>query len=141
LIPLLVLAMAIAAPAAQAASVTTSPATAPHLKRAFRPLPPYSPGYLTDTSTQKIDSTRTSTGGIGQGTLLLLVGVSFALIFGVGGMMWFDGRSRRGAGKRRRQRLRSGRTPQAHPQVAGMARRGPPPPPRKRSQSARRKKR
>jgi uncharacterized protein HemX len=75
----------------------------------------------------------------GRSTLLLLSLVSLLMIFGVGGYIWYEGRHTRAATRRRRQRMRSGRTPQ--PAAAGTgARRGPPPPPRKR-RAAKRKKR
>ena len=54
-----------------------------------------------------------------------------SLVIGVGVLIAYEGRKTRSAAKRRRQRLRSGRTPQPQ-SVAGDGRRGPPPPPRKR---------
>jgi hypothetical protein len=139
----LALAAAIAAPAANAAgptattaapSVTTAPQPAP-TGSAFGPLQGLGTGAATSETTtvpKRPDET-----GLGRSTLLLLSLVSLALIFGVIGLIWFEGR-RTGAGRKRRQRLRSGRTPA--PAAAG-ARRGPPPPPRKRRAAAKRKKR
>jgi hypothetical protein len=77
----------------------------------------------------------------GRGTLLFLSLAALVMIAAVGGFIWYEGRQMGGTQKRRRQRLRSGRTPQ--PAAAGSgARRGPPPPPRKRrAQAAKRKKR
>lgn len=107
---------------------------------AFGPLQPLATGATTSTTQTQINSKRADKGGLNRATLLLLVGVAFALIIGVGLLIWHEGRSRRDAAKRRRQRLRSGRTPQ--PEAAGVGRRGPPPPPRKRhAQAARRRKR
>ena len=74
----------------------------------------------------------------GRGTLLFLSLFSIALILGVGGYIWYEGRQTRADAKRRKKRMRSGRTPQP---VAAGARRGPPPPPRKRRAQAKRKKR
>jgi hypothetical protein len=143
-LPIALLVLAAASPAARGAvkvitstapAVSTQPQPAPS-GSAFGPLQPLSTGPTT-TETQ-INSKRPDQGGLNQGTLLLLVGVSFALIIGVGVLIWYEGRTRRATAKKRRQRMRSGRTPQ--PEVAAAGRRGPPPPPRKR-QAARRKKR
>jgi hypothetical protein len=105
--------------------------------------PPQQPSLAAPPAEQTttINSTRPDTGGLGRSTLLLLVGVALAMIAGVGGLIWYEGRrSGRSLRKRRRQRMRSGRTPQ--PQAAAAAgRRGPPPPPRKRRQQAKKKKR
>ena len=137
---------ALAAPAAQAAStvpaaplVTTTPQPAPAPGSAFGPLPP--PGAATTPTQTTINTRRPDEKGLGHGTLLLLVGVSFTLIIGVGFVIWYEGKTQRAVRKQRRKRLRSGRTPQ--PQTAGAeGRRGPPPPPRKRrTQAAKRKKR
>ena len=146
----LALAAVLAAPAAEAAaattttgrpaattgvpSVTTTPQPAPG--SAFGPLQPLAGGP--DTTTQTVTSAkRPDDSGLGRSTLLLLSLVSLVLIFGVVGLIWYEGR-RTGANRKRRQRMRSGRTPA--PAGAG-ARRGPPPPPRKRRAQAKRKKR
>jgi hypothetical protein len=148
----LALAAVLAAPAAEAAaatsttsrptattaapSVTTTPQPAPG--SAFGPLAPLAGGP--DTSTQTVTSAkRPDESGLGRSTLLLLSLVSLVLIFGVVGLIWYEGR-RTGANRKRRQRMRSGRTPAPAGAGAG-ARRGPPPPPRKRRAQAKRKKR
>jgi uncharacterized protein HemX len=133
------LVLALAAPTAQAATtILTAPAQTAPRAPAFGPLTPLSTGTV-DTQTQ-INSKRPDRGGLDQATLLLLVAVALSLIIGVGMVIWREGRKPRGAAKRRRQRMRSGRTP--HAQAAAAAgRRGPPPPPRKRASAARRKKR
>lgn len=135
-----------AAPAAYSAgsssatTITPTPQPAPTPGQAFGPLSPAVPQTTTPTQTH-INTRRPGSTPLGHGTLLLLVGVAFAMIIGVGGLIWYEGRNRRATAKRRRQRLRSGRTPQ--PQAAAAGRRGPPPPPRKRraQSAAKRKKR
>lgn len=74
----------------------------------------------------------------GRGTLLFLSLFSIVLILGVAGFIWYEARGTRAEAKRRKKRMRAGRTPQA---ATVGARRGPPPPPRKRRAQAKRKKR
>jgi hypothetical protein len=139
------LVLALAAPAAQAAGsapaaapVVTAPPQTQAPGSAFGPLQPLNSGATTPTTTT-INTTRPNDTALGHGTLLLLVGVAILMIIGVGVLIWYEGKTQRAARKQKRQRLRSGRTPQ--PQAAGGGRRGPPPPPRKRSQASKRKKR
>jgi uncharacterized protein HemX len=96
----------------------------------------------TDTQqTQTVSPTkRVGDTNSGHGTLVLLSLVALLMIFGVGVFIWYEGRKTSATQRKRRQRMRSGRTPQ--PAAAGSgARRGPPPPPRKRRSQAKRKKR
>jgi hypothetical protein len=144
LLTILVIA-ALAAPAAHAAGPTATTAaptiTTPPQQpgQAFGPIEGLAP-RTQETTVQPTSSTkRPDDSGLGRSTLLLLSFVSLALIFGVAGMIWYDNRNTRTA-RKRRQRLRSGRTPAAA--AAGAeGRRGPPPPPRKRRAQAKRKKR
>ncbi|MFL5896103.1 MAG: hypothetical protein ACJ76Z_13465 [Thermoleophilaceae bacterium] len=138
----------VAAPVADAAGgsattpaqpVVTPPPQPQPSGGAFGPLQPLAPPAQTQTQTH-INTKRPDEGGLGRSTLLLMIGVAFLMIIGVGVLIWYEGRTRRSVAKRRRQRLRSGRTPQ--PEAAGAGRRGPPPPPRKRrAQAAKRRKR
>jgi hypothetical protein len=129
---------ALSAPAAQAAPTSSTPAPAPGS--------PFSApvqdlvGQATTEETTTVSKPKGEDNG--RGTLLFLSLVALVLIAGVAGFIWYEGRQMGGTQrKRRRQRLRSGRTPQ--PATAGSGtRRGPPPPPRKRrAQAAKRKKR
>jgi hypothetical protein len=118
-----------------APSVTTTPQSAPG--SAFGPLQPLGTGAAT-SPTQTVTTVKRPGGpALGGSTLLLLSLVALVLIFGVVGLIWYEGR-RTGANRKRRQRMRSGRTPAT---AAAGARRGPPPPPRKRRAQAKRKKR
>jgi len=126
-----------------AAPVVTAPPATPQggaPGSAFGPIQPLATNTVPSTQTQ-LNTKRPDETGLGRGTLLLLVGLAFALIIGVGGLIWYEGRSGRKAARKRRQRLRAGRAGQ--PQAATAGRRGPPPPPRKRraQAAARRKKR
>jgi hypothetical protein len=144
----LTLVAAVAAPAAHAATTTTAPSapvvTAPPQQQpggsAFGPLQGIGTGQTT-TPTTTVNTKRPGDTGLGRGALWLLVLVAFGLIIGVGALIWYEGRSGREERKRRRARMRAGRTPQPHA-VGADGRRGPPPPPRKRrAQAAKRKKR
>lgn len=84
---------------------------------------------------------RAGDGGNGRGTLLFLSLVSILMIAAVAGFIWYEGRQMGSQAKKRRQRMRSGRTPQAATAGHGERRSGPPPPPRKRRAQAKRKKR
>jgi hypothetical protein len=101
--------------------------------------PTQQPQLAQPPPTTTIDTSRPVTdGGLGRKTLLLLVGVSFLMIIGVGALIWHEGREGRSAARKRRKRMRAGA---AQPQAAAAGRRGPPPPPRKRRQQAKKKKR
>jgi hypothetical protein len=157
LVMTLVLAAALAAPAAHAAgkaktksATTATPAiTVPSTAPQPSPTSPFAPlqggvdtgSAQTQPTTTPINTKRPGDTGLGRGTLYLLVGVAFALIIAVAFLIWYEGRRHRTATKRRRQRMRSGRTPQVTA-LAADGRRGPPPPPRKRrAAAAKRKKR
>ena len=137
---------AMLAPAALAAGPTATTAAPSATTSSAQPAPgspfsqPVQPlvGEPQETETT-VSSGREGEGDNGRGTLLFLSLVSILLIFGVAGYIWYEGRTTRAVAKRKRQRMRSGRTPQ--PATAGEARRGPPPPPRKRRAQAKRKKR
>jgi hypothetical protein len=142
----LALAAALAAPAANAATPTattaapsvqtTTPQPAPG--GAFGPLQPLASDPV-ETEPTVTSAKRPDDGALGRSTLLLLSIVSLALIFAVIALIVYEGRKTGGA-RKRRKRLRSGRTPQ--PATAGaQGRRSPPPPPRKRRAQAKRKKR
>jgi uncharacterized protein HemX len=124
------------APAALAATTTPQPAPGSPFSQPVQPLV----GEPTQTETTVTSSGRAGDTNSGRGTLLLLSLVALAMIAGVGGYIWYESRHTRTAAKRRRQRLRSGRTPQPIAAASGT-RRGPPPPPRKRRAQAKRKKR
>jgi hypothetical protein len=148
-LPLILAIVAVlAAPAANAATptaTTAAPSVAPTPTQpapsgsAFGPLQGLGTSAATSPTQTVTAAKRPDETGLGGSTLLLLSLVSLVLIFGVVGLIWYEGR-RMGATRKRRRRLRSGRTPQ--PAAAGaQARRGPPPPPRKRRAQAKRKKR
>jgi hypothetical protein len=137
---------ALVAPAAHAAAptaTTTAPAITPQPQpqpsgSAFSQLQGLAGQDTTPTQTT-VTTKRPDTTGISRGMIFLLTGIAFLLIGGVGAVIYYEGR-KSGSRRKRRQRLRSGRTPQ--PATAGaQARRGPPPPPRKRRAQAKRKKR
>jgi flagellar basal body-associated protein FliL len=135
---------AVIAPAAFAAGPTATTA-APTVQTTPQPAPQgsaFGPLQGLGTNAQPAETTvttkRASDSDNGRGTLLFLSLVSIILIFAVVGFIWYEGRTTRAEAKRR-QRMRSGRTPQ--PATAGEGRRGPPPPPRKRRAQAKRKKR
>jgi uncharacterized protein HemX len=135
----------LAAPLAQAAPTATTAAPTVQTQSpgsAFGPLVNGVDTGAQSTSTQPAvtQTTRAGDTGSGRGTLLLLSAVALVMIAGVGAFIYYEGR-KTARGKRRRQRMRSARTPQ--PAAAGSgARRGPPPPPRKRrAQAAKRRKR
>jgi hypothetical protein len=139
----------LAAPLAHAAGPTATTA-APTVQTSQQPAPgsafsPLSPqvGQAPQTQTTVTGTKRAGDTGSGRSTLLFLSLVALLMIGGVGWFIWYEGRKRGSAAKRRRQRhrMRSGRTPQPVAAATG-ARRGPPPPPRKRrAQAAKRKKR
>jgi uncharacterized protein HemX len=139
---------ALAAPAANAAAptattaapkVSTTPTQPASPGSAFGPLQGLGTGADTSPTGTVTTTKRPDETGLGRGTLLLLSALSLVLIAGVVGLIWYEGRKTRSA-RKRRQRMRSGRTPQ--PAAAGaQGRRGPPPPPRKRRAQAKRKKR
>ena len=137
---------AVLAPAALAAGPTATTAAPAVTTSTPQPAPgspfsqPVQPlvGEPQETETT-VSSGRAGESDNGRGTLLFLSLVSITLIFAVIGYIWYEGREGRAVAKRKRQRMRSGRTPQ--PATAGEARRGPPPPPRKRRAQAKRKKR
>jgi hypothetical protein len=139
---------AVAAPPAHAAgatATTAAPTVTATPTQPSAPGPAFGPiqglaGQPQTTPTQTVTTAkRPDSGGLGRGTLLLLSLVSLVLIAGVVGLIWYEGR-RHGATRKRRQRLRSGRTPQTAG-AGAQGRRGPPPPPRKRRAQAKRKKR
>lgn len=129
----LFLVLALAGPA-YAQTTTPQPAPGSPFSAPVQDLVGQATTETTVTNANKQDGTDN-----GRGTLLLLSVAALLMIAAVVGYIWYEGRGTRAEAKRRRQRLRSGRTPQ--PAAAG-ARRGPPPPPRKRrAQAAKRKKR
>lgn len=134
---ILAVALALVTPAAHAAD-PTAPSPQPAPGSAFGPLQSQVGTAQTETT---VTATERPEEESGRQTLLLLSIVALAMIGAVVGFIWWEGR-RMGAGKarKRRQRLRSGRTPEPMTAATG-ARRGPPPPPRKRRAQAKRKKR
>jgi hypothetical protein len=125
-------ALAIAAsPAAHAA--TTTPGQSP-----FAPLPPAQPEV--QTTTQPAKTGRPDDSGLSRTVLFGLTLVSLTLIFGVVGLIWYEGR-KTGTARKRRKRMRAARVAADPAHGSGGARRGPPPPPRKRRQQARKKRR
>jgi hypothetical protein len=142
------LAAALAAPAANAAgptattaasTITAAPTQPASPGSAFGPIQGLGTGAATSPTQTVTTVKRPDSNGLGSGTLLLLSIVSLVLIAGVVGLIWYEGR-RHSATRKRRQRLRSGRTPQTAA-AGAQGRRGPPPPPRKRRAQAKRKKR
>jgi hypothetical protein len=93
------------------------------------------------TETTVTNTKRAGETDSGHGTLVVLSFLAILMIFGVGGFIWYEGRKMSSTQRRRRQRMRSGRTPQIAGASSGEGRRGPPPPPRKRRAQAKRKKR
>jgi hypothetical protein len=135
LTPFLVLALVAPAYAAGPTATTSTPQPAPGspFSQPVQDLVGQPPTETTVTATKRASSDS------GRSTLLFLSLVALLMIFGVAAYIWHEGRHTRSTARRRRQRLRSGRTPQ--PAAAGTgARRGPPPSPRKR-RAAKRKKR
>jgi len=140
--------IAVLAPAVAEAAGPTATTAAPGIPGNAQPAPgsPFAPPLQgVDTGPAQTQTTVTATKragdtGSGRGTLLLLSLVAILMIFAVGGFIWYESR-KMSATKRRRQRLRSGRTPQVAGATSGEGRRGPPPPPRKRRAQAKRKKR
>ena len=142
----------VAVPAANAAGPTATTA-APTITTQPVPTPTPTPGggsafsplqglgtNAATSPTQTVQKVkRPDDSGLGRSTLLLLSVVSLGLIAAVIALIVFEGR-RSGSTRKRRQRLRSGRTP-ATAGAGAEGRRGPPPPPRKRRQQAKRKKR
>ena len=127
---------ALAAPA-YAAPTTSTPTPAPGSPFSA-PVQDLVGQATTETTVQ--NTSRSKQADNGRGTLLFLSLAAIVMIAAVGGFIWYEGRQMGGVQRRRRKRMRSGRTPQ--PAGAGTARRGPPPPPRKRrAQAAKRKKR
>jgi uncharacterized protein HemX len=140
----LALVAALAAPSAQAApTVSTATPTVPTQRPtapAFGPVQGLA-NEPAQTETTVTNTKRAGDTGNGRGTLLFLSFLAIAMIFAVAGFIWYEGRKRSSTERRRRQRMRSGRTPQIAGASSGEGRRGPPPPPRKRRAQAKRKKR
>lgn len=141
LLGLLLLAFVVS-PAADAATTAPAPVvqtTPPPTLNPSSPFaPPQQPQLAQPEPTTTIDTGQKDNGGLGHNTLLLLVGVSFLMMIGVGVLIWYEGRGTRSAARKRRKRMRAGAV---QPQAATAGRRGPPPPPRKRRQQAKKKKR